>query len=91
MPRYVIEREIPGAGQLSAAELRAISRQSVGVIKELGGALTWLNTFIVNDKMYCIFDSTSEELIYEHARCMGVPASLVSEVRAVISPATAET
>ncbi len=90
MPRYVIEREIPGAGQLSAIELRTISKQSVGIIKELGSGLTWLQSFVVDDKIYCIYESPSAELIHEHARCMGIPANFVAEVRVMIDPTTAE-
>jgi hypothetical protein len=90
MPRYVIEREVPGAGQLSPDELRSISKQSVGVVKEVGGGLTWLHTFVVDDKMYCIYDSPTPELIHEHARCMGIPANVVAEVRVVIDPSTAD-
>jgi hypothetical protein len=89
MPRYVIEREIPGAGQLSPVELRVISQKSVGVLSEIAGGLTWLQTFIADDKMYCIYDAPGPELIHEHARCMGIPANKVSEVRATISPSTA--
>ena len=90
MPRYVIEREIPGAGQLSADELRSISKQSVGVVKEVGGGLTWLHTYVADDKMYCIYDSPNEALVHEHARCTGIPATVVAEVRAVIDPSTAD-
>jgi hypothetical protein len=90
MPRYVIERDIPGAGQLSPDELRSISKQSVGIVKEVGGGLTWLHTYVADDKMYCIYDSPNAELIYEHARCMGIPATLVAEVRVIIGPSTAE-
>jgi hypothetical protein len=90
MPRYVIEREIPGAGQLSSDELRSISKQSVSIVKELGQGLTWLHTFVADDKMYCIYDSPNAELVREHARCMGVPATVVAEVRTVIDPSTAE-
>jgi len=90
MPRYVIERAIPGAGELSPDELRVISHKSVGVLTEIGGGLTWLQTFVVDDKMYCIYDSPSTELIVEHARCMGIPANLISEIRATISPDTAK-
>ena len=90
MPRYVIEREIPGAGQLSSDELRSISKQSVGIVKEVGGGLTWLHTYVADDKMYCVYDSPSADLIYEHARCMGIPATLVAEVRVIIGPSTAE-
>lgn len=89
MPRYVIERAIPGAGELSPDELRVISQKSVGVLSEIGGGLTWLQTFVVDDKMYCIYDAPGPELIREHARCMGIPANLISEIRATISPDTA--
>jgi hypothetical protein len=89
MPRYVIEREIPGAGQFSPAELRVISQKSVGVLNEIAGGLTWLETFIVDDKMYCIYDAPGPELIHEHARCMGIPANRISEIRATIGPSTA--
>jgi hypothetical protein len=89
MPRYVIEREIPGAGQLSPAELRVISQKSVGVLSEIGRGLTWIQTFIADDKMYCIYDAPGPELIHEHARCMGIPANQISEIRATIDPSTA--
>jgi hypothetical protein len=91
MPRYVIEREVPGAGQLSAEELRSISRQSVGIIKEIGQGLTWLHTYVAADKMYCVYEAPNEALIREHARCMGIPATVISEVPVVIDPSTAET
>ena len=86
----MIEREIPGAGQLSAEELRSISRQSVAIIKEVGQGLTWLHTYVAEDKMYCIYEAPNEALIREHARCMGVPATVISEFRTVIDPSTAE-
>ena len=89
MAKYVIEREIPGAGQLSATELQTISKQSIGIIKELGGGLTWLQSFVVADKIYCIYESPNVDLIHEHARCMGIPASFVAEIRSVIDPTTA--
>jgi hypothetical protein len=89
MPRYVIEREIPGAGQLSPVELRTISKQSVGILKELGQSITWLHSFVTDDKIYCIYDSPNVELIHEHARCMGIPANHVAEVRVMIDPTTA--
>lgn len=89
MPRYVIEREIPGAGQLSAAELRAISQKSVGVLSELGPGITWIQSFVADDKIYCIYDAPSTDSIHEHARCMGIPANYVAEIRAMIDPTTA--
>jgi hypothetical protein len=89
MPKYVIEREIPGAGQLSPVELKTIAKQSLGIINELGNGLTWLHTYIASDKMYCVYESPNAELIHEHARCMGIPATLVAEIRAVVGPQTA--
>ena len=90
MPKYVIEREIPGAGKLSPVELRTISKQSVEILKELGQGVTWLQSFVTDDKIYCIYESPNEALIHEHARCMGIPASVVAEVRAMTDPTTAE-
>jgi hypothetical protein len=89
MPRYVIEREVPGVGQLSSAELQAISKQSVSIIDELGQGLVWLQSFVADDKIYCVYDSPNAELIHVHARCMGLPANVVSEVRVIVDPATA--
>jgi len=90
MPTYLIERHIPGAGKLSAAELRAISQQSVGVLRDLGSNIRWLHSYVIDDKIYCVYESTTVALIEEHARCMGIPANEISEVHATISPATAE-
>jgi hypothetical protein len=90
MPMYVIEREIPGAGKLSAVELRTISKQSVSIIKELGQGLTWIHSYVVDDKIYCIYESPNADLIHEHARCLGTPANSVLEVRAVIDPSTGD-
>ena len=90
MPKYVIEREIPGAGELSAVELRTMSKQSVGILKELGHGITWLHSFVTDDKIYCLYESPNRELIFEHARCMGAPATSVAEVRVTIDPTTAD-
>jgi len=89
MPRYVIERDIPAVGQLSDVEVRTISKQSVGVVKELGNGLTWLHSYVTGDKIYCIYESPNVDLIKEHARCMGIPASSVLEVKRMIGPETA--
>jgi hypothetical protein len=89
MPRYVIERNIPGAGQMSAAELRAVSQTSVGILKELGPDMRWLQSYVTDDKIYCIYEAPSAAMIEEHARCMGIPANQISEVRAMIDPTTA--
>jgi hypothetical protein len=90
MPKYVIERELPGAGQLSPAELQAISQKSVGILRELGPEIQWVHSYVVDDKLYCIYNAPSAALIEEHARCGGFPANRISEVRAVIDPVTAE-
>ena len=90
MPTYLIERHIPGAGKLSSQELRAISQQSVGVLRDLGADIKWLHSYIVEDRIYCVYESIGVSLIEEHARCMGIPATAIMEVGTIISPATAE-
>ena len=90
MPKYVIERELPGAGRLSPQELRAISQKSVGVLKDLGPGIQWVQSYVVDDKVYCVYNAASADLVREHARCGGFPANSVSQVRAVIDPTTAE-
>jgi hypothetical protein len=90
MARYVIERDIPAAGKLSAAELRAVSQKSVGILRELGPAITWIQSYVTDDKIYCIYEAQSTDQIEIHARCMGIPASCISEVRAMIDPTTAD-
>jgi len=90
MPKYVIERELPGAGQLSSAELKAISQKSVGILHDLGPEIQWVQSYVVDDKLYCVYNAPSPELIEEHARCGGFPANRISEVRAIIDPVTAE-
>jgi hypothetical protein len=90
MPKYVIEREIPGAGQLSAEELKAISQTSCGVLKNLGPQIQWVNSYITANKIYCIYIAPNEELVREHARQGGFPANSVSEVTAIIDPVSAE-
>jgi hypothetical protein len=87
---YLIERRIPGAGQLAPPELGAIARQSVAILRDLGPDIRWLHTYVVDDRMYCVYESTSTDLIREHARCMGVPANEISEIRTIISPETAK-
>ena len=89
MATYLIERHIPGAGKLSQPELRAISQQSVGVLGTLDG-IRWLHSYVVADRIYCVYESATVALIEEHARCLGVPANVIYEVHATISPATAE-
>ncbi len=90
MPEYVIEREIPGAGSLSAEEFRATARKSCEVLRELGPQIQWLHSYVTDDKIYCIYLSPDEETIREHARRGGFPANRISEVKRVIDPTTAE-
>jgi cell division inhibitor SulA len=90
MPKYVIEREIPGAGKLSKAELQAISQKSCSVLQALGPLVQWLESFVTADKIYCVYIAPSEELVREHARKGGFPANRVSEVRTMIDPTTSE-
>ena len=90
MPRYVIERELPGAGNLTAEQLQAISRKSCQVIKELGSELQWIESYVTDDKIYCIYLSPNETILREHAEKGEFPADSIQEVREVISPQTAE-
>lgn len=90
MPKYVIEREIPGAGKLTAEELRAISQTSCGVLNRLGPQIQWVESYVTADKVYCVYIALNEELLREHARLGGFPANKISEVNAVIDPTTAE-
>ena len=88
MKTYVIEREIPGAGKLTAEQLKAISQTSCGVLKEMHG-IQWIHSYVTGNKIYCIYKAENEELIREHAKKGGFPANVISEVSSVISPATA--
>ncbi|MGH8522065.1 MAG: DUF4242 domain-containing protein [Gammaproteobacteria bacterium] len=90
MPKYVIEREIPGAGKLSARELQAISRKSCAVLNGLGPQIQWVQSYVTGDKVYCVYIAPNEEMVREHARQGGFPANRVSEVASVIDPTTAE-
>ena len=89
MPQYVIEREIPGAGNLSDAELQAVARKSVGVLKDMGPEIQWLHSYVTGDKIYCVYLAPNEETVCEHARRGGFPANRVSAVRHLIDPGTA--
>lgn len=89
MPKYVIEREIPGAGKLSPQELQAISRKSRDVLKGLGPEIQWVESYVTDNKVYCVYIAPSAELIQEHARKGGFPANRISEVKSVIDPTTA--
>jgi hypothetical protein len=90
MPRYVIERELPGAGKLSSGDLHAISQKSCSVLNELGPKIQWVESFVTEDKIYCVYNAPSKELIMEHASKGGFPANRVEEIKNVISPVTAE-
>ena len=90
MPKYIIERDIPGAGKLSADELRAISQKSCGVLRGMGPQIQWVESQVTDDKVYCTYIAPDEESIREHARQGGFPADRISAVRAVIDPTTSE-
>jgi hypothetical protein len=90
MPKYVIEREIPGAGKLSASELQGISGKSCSVLKELGPQVQWLHSYVTGDKIYCVYIAPNEEMVREHAKRGGFPANRISKVTTIIDPTTAE-
>ena len=90
MPKYVIERDIPGAGNLSPAELRGISQTSCGVLGNMGPQIQWLQSYVTADKVYCIYIAQNEDMVREHARQGGFPANRVSAVSTIIDPTTAE-
>ncbi len=90
MPKFVIERAIPGAGALTAPELQAISQQSCGVLQKLGPDIQWVHSYVTADKIYCIYNAASEDLVREHARLGGFPANSVARVTTIIDPTTAE-
>jgi Protein of unknown function (DUF4242) len=89
MPQFVIERTIPGAGSLTAEQLKAVSQTSCGVLKTMGPTIQWEHSYVTDDKIYCVYSAPNAEMIREHARLGGFPAESVQEVRTVISPATA--
>jgi hypothetical protein len=90
MPKFVIEREVPGAGNLSDAQIRAIAQKSVKVLKEMGSEIQWLHSYVTGDKVYCVYLAPDEAAIQEHAKRVGLPANRVSAVRRLIDPSTAE-
>jgi len=90
MPKYVIEREVPGAGNLSPADLQGMSEISCSVLRDLGPQVQWVHSYVTGDKIYCIYIAPNEELVREHARRAGFPADRISEVKAIIDPTTAE-
>jgi hypothetical protein len=90
MPKYVIERELPGAGKLSGSDLQGISAKSCSVLRDLGPTIQWVESYVTDDKIYCVYIAPNPDLIKEHARLGGFPANKVAEVKKVISPVTAE-
>jgi Nickel responsive protein SCO4226-like len=90
MPKFVIEREIPGIGSMSVAEIQEIERKSVSVLKSMGPEIQWLQSYVTGDKLYCVYLAPDEATVREHARRGGFPANRVSAVRAMMDPTTAE-
>lgn len=90
MKTYLIERDIPNAGNLNAEQLKAISQKSCSVLKEMGPKIQWIQSYVTGDKIYCVYKAENEELIREHAKKGGFPANYIMEISSVISPATAE-
>jgi hypothetical protein len=90
MPKYIIEREIPGAGNLTAKQLHDISVTSCGAITELGPQIQWKHSYVAGDKIYCVYIAPNKEMVLEHAKLGGFPANLVTEVSSIIDPVTAE-
>jgi hypothetical protein len=90
MPRYVIEREIPGAGKLTAAELHGISQKSCGVLQQMGPHIQWVESYVTDDKIYCVYVAPDEATVRKHAELGGFPANRVSRVRTMIDPTTSE-
>lgn len=90
MPKYLIEREIPNAGKLSAEELQGISQKSCGVLQEMGPQIQWVESFVTDDKVYCVYIAPNEAAVRQHAQKGGFPANRISEIKSVIDPTTAE-
>ena len=90
MPRFLIEREIPEAGKLSADELQAIAQKSCGVLKQMGPRIQWVQSYVTDNKVYCVYIAPDEAMIKEHAQQGGFPANRISEIKSVIDPTTAE-
>ena len=90
MPKFVIEREIPGAGSLSEAQLREVSRKSISVLRGMGPQIQWLHSYVTGDKVYCVYLAPDETSIHEHAKRVGIPANRVSAVRRLLDPTWAE-
>jgi hypothetical protein len=90
MPKFVIEREIPGVGGLSPEDLQGISQKSCSVLAELGTEINWIHSYVTDDKIYCVYIAPNEELVRKHAELGGFPANSIAEVKSIIDPTTAE-
>jgi len=90
MPKYVIEREIPGAGNLTPEQLKGISQTSCGVLDAMGPKIQWVHSYVTDDKIYCVYNAPNEEMVCEHAQKGGFPANSISKVLTIIDPTTAE-
>ena len=90
MPKYIIERELPGAGALTAEQLQAIAQKSCGVLRAMGPQIQWVQSYVTGDKIYCVYVAPNEQAVRDHAQQGGFPANRVSRVTAVIDPTTAE-
>jgi len=90
MPKFLIEREVPGAGKLSTGELKAIGQKSCGVLQKMGPQIQWLHSYVAGDKLYCVYIAPNEKMIREHASQGGFPANRVTQINAIIDPTTAE-
>jgi hypothetical protein len=90
MPKFIIEREVPGAGSLTPEQLKAISQTSCGVLSKMGPSIQWVHSYVAGDKIYCVYIAPNEEIIREHTSQGGFPANRVTEVAAIIDPTTAE-
>jgi hypothetical protein len=90
MPKFVIERDLPGASKLSSQDLHDISAKSNKVISDLGPDIHWLHSYVTDDKLYCVYIAPDEDIIFEHARCGGFPADKVNKISTVIDPSTGE-
>jgi hypothetical protein len=90
MPKYVIERDLPGVGKMSPEQLQGISQKSCGVLRNLGPQIQWITSYVTDDKIYCVYIAPNADIVREHAKQGGFPANKVSQVRSVIDPTTAE-
>jgi cell division inhibitor SulA len=90
MPKFLIEREIPGAGSLTAQDLQGVSQKSCSVLQQMGPQIQWVQSYVTGDKIYCVYIAPNEDMVREHAKQGGFPANRISEISAIIDPATAE-